>query len=407
MDQPADESALLAAIDSLRTAVDASPDNPVLMATLAQLLLSADQVNSAIELALRVLAMQPNNPAGAEVLAAATAALTGTLLSSDTAPAFDGGEHAKLTTTSDADAAGDEIDGMLKELMDREGRDSVLLSHIAGLDDVKQRLETSFLGPIRNPSLVDYYGASLRGGLLLYGPPGCGKTFVARAVAGELGARFVSVGLHEVLDMYLGNSERQLHQVFEQARADTPSVLFFDELDALGQKRSRLGGGAMRNVVAQLLNELDSVAADNEGVFVLAATNQPWDVDVALRRPGRFDRTVLVTPPDTSAREAILAYHLRHAPTTPDLSLSKAARVTDGYSGADLMLIARAAVEEAMTEAARRGSPIPIGNAHLDAGLKSVRRSTDDWFESARNFVEFANTNGQYDDLAAYMRTRQ
>lgn len=163
----------------------------------------------------------------------------------------------------------------------------------------------------------------------------------------------------------------------------------------------------MRNVVAQLLNELDSVAANNEGVFVLAATNQPWDVDMALRRPGRFDRTVLVTPPDAAAREAILAYHLRQAPTDPGLSLSRIAQRTEGYSGADLMLIARAAVEEAMTEAARRGAPIPIGDTHLRAGLKSVRRSTDEWFDSARNFVEFANTNGQCDDLADYLRTRR
>jgi len=407
MDQQADESALLAAIDSLRSAVDASPDNPVLMVSLAQLLLSAGDVGAAIGLATRVLSLQPDSPAGAEVLAAATAALTGTARASDTAPTDDGREHARLTTARDPEPAGDEIDDMLEELLDREGRDSVLLSHVAGLDAVKQRLETSFLGPIRNPALVDYYGASLRGGLLLYGPPGCGKTFVARAVAGELGARFVSVGLHEVLDMYMGNSERQLHQIFEQARSDTPSVLFFDELDALGQKRGRLRGDSMRNVVAQLLNELDSVAADNEGVFVLAATNQPWDVDTALRRPGRFDRTVLVTPPDANAREAILAYHLRQAPTTPGLSLSRIAQRTEGYSGADLMLIARAAVEEAMTEAARRGAPIPIGDAHLRAGLKSVRRSTDEWFDSARNFVEFANTNGQYDDLADYLRTRR
>ena len=154
----------------------------------------------------------------------------------------------------------------------------------------------------------------MRGGLLLWGPPGCGKTFLARAVAGELGARFATVGLHQVLDMWLGNSEKQLHELFEMARRSSPCVLFFDELDAIGHSRMDLGRSAARNVVAQLLVELDGVERSNEGIFVIGATNQPWDVDPALRRPGRFDRTMLVLPPDAPAREAILRSNLRDRP---------------------------------------------------------------------------------------------
>src|SRR5262245_4364317 len=164
---------------------------------------------------------------------------------------------------------------------------------------------------MRSPELRQMYGKSLRGGLLLYGPPGCGKTFLARAVAGELGANFYAVGLHEVLDMWLGQSEHNLHELFVRARRNNPCVLFLDEVDALGQKRSHLSRSAGRNVVVQLLAELDGMGADNEGVFVLAATNQPWDVDPALRRPGRFDRTILVVPPDLDARRKILEVHMR------------------------------------------------------------------------------------------------
>jgi ATPase family associated with various cellular activities (AAA) len=182
----------------------------------------------------------------------------------------------------------------------------VTLADVAGLEEVKRRLNLAFLAPLKNPELMRMYGKSLRGGLLLYGPPGCGKTFIARATAGELGARFISIGLSDVLDMWIGQSEKNLHEIFESARRNAPCVLFFDEVDALGQKRSQQRNSGTRNVVNQLLSEMDSVNANNDGVFVLAATNHPWDVDTALRRPGRLDRTLLVLPPDAQARAAIL-----------------------------------------------------------------------------------------------------
>src|SRR3954468_4032019 len=166
-------------------------------------------------------------------------------------------------------------------------RPRVTLDDVGGLEAVKERLDAAFLAPLRNPGLRAYYGKSLRGGLLLYGPPGCGKTFLARGVSGELGARFFALGLNDVLDMWLGESERRLHDAFAAARRTAPCVLFLDELDALGQKRSHQRRSAGRNVVNQLLAELDGAQADNNGLFVLAATTHPWDVDPALRRPGR------------------------------------------------------------------------------------------------------------------------
>ena len=183
---------------------------------------------------------------------------------------------------------------------------TVRLADVGGMTEVKARLEAAFLAPMRNPELSRLYGKSLKGGMLLYGPPGCGKTFLAKAVAGELGARFYGITLADVLDMYIGQSEHNLREVFDIARRNAPCVLFLDEIDALGQKRSQLRSSAMRGTVNQLLNELDGADRTNDGVFVLAATNHPWDVDSALRRPGRLDRTLLVLPPDTEARAAIL-----------------------------------------------------------------------------------------------------
>ena len=298
-----------------------------------------------------------------------------------------------------------ELDTFLAEVLGEADveRPQIRLTDVGGLTDVKRRLETSFLGPMRNPELRAMYGKSLRGGLLLYGPPGCGKTFLARALAGELGARFFSVGLHDVLDMWLGESERNVHRIFELARRAAPCVLFLDEVDALGLRRSALTHSAGRNVVVQFLSELDSTRDDNEGVFVLGATNQPWDVDPALRRPGRFDRMLLVLPPDEEARRVILESHLRNRPVS-GVAVKKLAKSTDGYSGADLRLVCEAAAELAMEASLAAGSPRPITMADLVQALAGVTPSTRPWFEVARNYVLFANEGGTYDDLLAYLK---
>ncbi len=225
-------------------------------------------------------------------------------------------------------------------------------------------------------------------------------------MAGELGARFATVGLHHVLDMWLGNSEKQLHELFEMARRSTPCVLFFDEMDAIGHSRMDLGRSAARNVVAQLLVELDGVENSNEGIFVIGATNQPWDVDPALRRPGRFDRTMLILPPDAPARAAILRYHLRDRPLA-DVDFEALARESEGMSGADLRLVCEEAAELGLAEAIATSTVQPITTRQLLAAVKSIRPSTTPWFESARNHVRYANASGEYDDLATYLRQRR
>jgi SpoVK/Ycf46/Vps4 family AAA+-type ATPase len=276
------------------------------------------------------------------------------------------------------------------------------------MEQVKRRLEMAFLAPMRNPQLREMYGKSLRGGLLLFGPPGCGKTFVARATAGELGARFMAVGISDVLDMYFGQSERNLHELFETARRKAPCVLFLDEVDALGQKRTNARYQPLwRSVVAQLLNEMDSVSADNEGVFILGATNAPWDVDTALRRPGRFDRMLLVLPPDAPARAAILDYHQKSRPVEAGIDFRTIASRTDGYSGADLAHACESAAEFALEDSLSSGVPREISRADIDHALADVKPSTGAWFQMARNFAMFANEGGVYDDLLDYMRTHR
>ena len=282
-------------------------------------------------------------------------------------------------------------------------RADICLADVGGMVEVKNRLEASFLAPMRNPELRRLYGKSLRGGLLLYGPPGTGKTFIARAIAGEMGAGFLSVTLTDILDHYMGISENNLHRIFQKARNHAPCVLFLDEIDALGIKRSLTRNSGMRSVVNQLLEELDGIGNDNEGVYILAATNTPWDIDPALRRPGRLDRTLLVLPPDEPARAAILHTHLRERPVE-GIDLQVLARMTEGLTGADLSHVCDSAAEKALIDSVRTGQPRFMNMQDMYAAIQEIRPSTGPWFETVRTVIEYADSSGEYADLREWMK---
>ena len=445
-------------LDSLRNAVNAMPDDVPLRLHLATMLLRAGQRDEAVRHLGAVLQRDPGNAEAMRMLTS-PAEVSGPPASPPadvdgsserargSAPPATGpspvqdapGDAAKTSGAGGAGGAGDagdagpgdnydwsqaedELSDVLPAMFVGEagsvsaGLDEaraydaehtgLTLADVAGLDEVKKRLEAAFLAPMRNPELRKLYGKSLRGGLLLYGPPGCGKTFIARAVAGELGARFITVSFADLIDMFVGRSERNIHELFEVARRNAPCVVFLDEVDAIGQKRSQLRNTPMRSAVNQLLLELDDVASDNTGVFLLAATNHPWDVDSALRRPGRFDRTLLVLPPDGQAREGVFRYHLRDRPVA-GIDLAKLSKLTDGYSGADIAHICETAAERALLDSVQRGEPRLIGQADLEAAVGEVRPSLGTWFETARNVALFANEGGAYDDLVAYLRKRR
>lgn len=277
------------------------------------------------------------------------------------------------------------------------------LADVGGMQSVKDRLTMAFLAPLRNPEIRKLYGKSLSGGLLLYGPPGCGKTYIARALAGEVGAAFMNVRISDVLGHYIGDSENNLHDVFETARACAPVVLFLDEIDAVGMRRSPSSASYMRPITNQLLMELDGIGADNEGVFILAATNTPWDVDPALRRPGRFDRCVAVLPPDGPARQAVLYHHLKSRPVE-GIDMGYLVQHTDGFTGADLAHLVDSAVEYAMMDSVRTGNVRMVTMQDFLRALAQIRPSAGPWFVTARNIVEYGNRDGQYDDLAEYMK---
>ncbi len=285
-------------------------------------------------------------------------------------------------------------------------RPRITFKDVGGMEAVKEEIRMKIIYPLTHPNLFRAYGKPIGGGILMYGPPGCGKTYLARATAGEVQANFISIGLHEVLDMYIGQSEQNLHRVFEAARRQTPCVLFFDEVDALGANRADMRHNALRQVINQFLSEMDGVDTSNEGLLILAATNTPWYVDLALRRPGRFDRVLFVPPPDAPAREAILRIHLAGKPTER-IDYGRLARETREFSGADLRGLVDRAVERKLHEAMRMNKLAPLTTLDLLSVLKETRTTTREWFDSARNYAVYSNEGGLYDDILTYLKIRK
>lgn len=298
----------------------------------------------------------------------------------------------------------DDDDGDGAEFFDENAeRTNVTFSDIGGMDDVKDQIRMKIIHPLKNPEIFKAYGKKTGGGILMYGPPGCGKTHLARATAGEIKARFIAVGINDVLDMWLGNSERNLHELFERARRNTPCVVFFDEVDALAASRSDMRHSGARHIINQFLMELDGVKASNEGVLILAATNAPWHLDSAFRRPGRFDRVIFVPPPDQSARASILRILVKGKPIE-NIDFQHIASKTDKFSGADLMAVVDIAVERKLEHALKTGKSQPITTKDLEQSLKSVKASTAEWFATARNYALYSNQGGAYDDIVKYLK---
>ena len=216
-------------------------------------------------------------------------------------------------------------------------------------------------------------GATAKKGLLLYGPPGCSKTLSAQAMATEAGFNFFAVKGAELLNMYVGESERAVREIFARARGASPSIIFFDEIESIGSKRETGQRGNGVNVLTTLLNEMDGIET-LKGVTVLAATNQPHSLDLALLRPGRFDKLLYVAPPDLLGREEILNVRKRRMDCADDVNLHELALLTEGYSGAELVGICQAACDSVLERCEETGKEEQIMMQDLVNAVGTVKK---------------------------------
>lgn len=403
-----------------REALSLAPDHSGLKMGLARSFLAQNKNSHALAL-IEVLVKEPKAPAKAFVLHARLLAGLGEIrqavdqyrrgIEKDPSAA-DKALADRLGIDADPEES-EVVDGRLPAYADEaETAPEVPLERpnsgfkdVGGMDKLKEEIQMKIILPLVHPDLYKAYGKKTGGGILMYGPPGCGKTHLARATAGEIKASFIAVGINEVLDMWIGASERNLHQIFENARSHTPCVLFFDEVDALGASRSDMRQSAARQLINQFLSELDGIKTSNEGVLILAATNAPWHLDSAFRRPGRFDRILFVPPPDQGARASILSIHLKGKPAN-DIDYEHVAKKTDGFSGADLKGLVDVAVEQKLREALKAGVPKPLNTKDLVNAAATLKPTTREWFSTAKNYALYSNQGGTYDDILAYLKLK-
>ncbi len=253
---------------------------------------------------------------------------------------------------------------------------------VVGMKEQKKLISENIILAIKRPELLRAYGKKLGLGVLFYGPPGCGKTYFVNATAGETNSNVIIARINEIVDMYAGNTEKNMHAIFEQARKNPPCILFFDEVDALGVKREGAGEqmSYMRMAVNQFLQEMDGVEKNPEGLFIIGATNQPWDMDPALKRSGRFGEAIYIPPPDNKTRKQAFVYNTRKMPLSRFMNFGRLARASAGFSQADIAEICDKAALIPAAEEDRTGRRRAIKMNDFLRMIKIHGNTLDEWY---------------------------
>ncbi|KAA8922825.1 MAG: ATP-binding protein [Thermoplasma sp.] len=265
----------------------------------------------------------------------------------------------------------------------------VTFEDVAGLDEVKNEILGKIVYPMKFKELSQEYNIQFGGGMLLYGPPGTGKTFIVKAIANEVRARFINVNPASLYSQWFGMFEKNISKLFRAAALLSPAIIFFDEIDALVPKRDTSNSDAAKRGVAQLLNEVGGINSQkNKNLFIIAATNNPWEIDEAMLRPGRFDIKVYVPPPDIVARKKIFQLNMAKVKQAGSIDYDLLAQQTEGYSGADIEFICKKASQNVFMEAVKSGKQRQVETKDLLDVIGSIRPSIDaDLLSKYREFA--------------------
>ncbi len=386
-------------IQFLKEALVDEPDNIELRFRLASTYFQNSELEKAIKQCQIILKTHPENKEALMLLQHCQEKHTGTMEkntlseNNESLPSIDSSNSTPTTDLPNKNS---------QDLQKYIEKAKITFSDVGGMQELKEEVKLGIIYPFEKPELYAKYGKKTGGGLLLYGPPGCGKTYIARATAGEIEAMFMSISIDDVLDMYIGQSEKRLHQLFQTAREVKPTVLFFDEIDALGIDRMKVSSAASI-VVNQFLVEMDGIDNNNDQVMIIGATNTPWQIDSAFQRPGRFDKIIFVPPPDEAARAEIFKIYLKDKPTE-NIDYVELAKKTNLYSGADIAKIVDSAIERVMKEVISGKPERDITMKDLTEVINKTSPSTKDWFATAKNFARYANESGNYTPVLQYIK---
>lgn len=271
---------------------------------------------------------------------------------------------------------------------------------IGGLESLKEEIRIKIIEPILNPEIFKEFGKKAGGGILMYGPPGCGKSLIAEATANEANASFFHVKPSELKSKYVGETEKNISKLFEQARQNQPAIIFFDEFETLGRERSRTDVHT-QNHISQLLSEMDGVGNKDSQILLLAATNVPWDIDPALRRHGRFGSSIFVTEPDLIARKEILQLNLSDKPIDETVDTEFLANVTEGFSGADITELCEIAADIVIKEYFRTKNRRKINHNDFINALENKQSIVKSWYDLAKKKIVENQQEDLYADIMA------
>ena len=293
----------------------------------------------------------------------------------------------------------DDISEKVKELILAE-KPNIRFKDIAGLDDVKERIKETIVYPFKNPEHYQYYDVPTGGGILLYGPPGCGKTMMAAAAAAECDAMFISIKISDIKDKYVGESEKRIKEVFKLAREHERAIIFFDEMDALATDRSDSSQGHEKSLVNELLAQMDGVDTKGSNKYlILAATNIPWAIDTALRRAGRFDNSIYIPEPDIAARNKLFEINLKNKPVSKNVNLGELAKRTEGFASAEINQICKEAARIPLRDAIKGKSRREIAMADFEKVIDGMQTILASWYPKALKELVKGDEQEAFKDL--------